>query len=597
MRNLSLSLRWSCSVCLLGVLAGDAFAADATDSAARRVAVLVGANQASPGRRPLLHAHRDAERMADALWTVGRYRRDDVHLLRDPEPARLLEVIAGAARAVAGAPGTVLYFYYSGHADEQALYPAGRALPIETLRRALEATRASVRIGMIDACRGGGWTRTKGMTAEAPFEVKLPLNPGAEGTVLIASSSGLESAHESDVLAGSFFTTHFVAGLRGAADRSENGEVTLTEAFEHAKMLTIRDTARLARETQHPSFAMNLRGRQDLVLAQVAASPSTLTLAQASGPLEVIHLDTGAALLELAPGQRRVRVALPPGRYLVRRFGPGGTWAKEVQVSSAAPTQVAEAELTIAAAGDLAFKSKGPAAIPPLTFSTLPAHKVALGLATGLSFGWSHPVGMFGTSQAGQTAHAASSSEATLLWGLSDRLTWGIATGSFAYRFGERGGWELIPSGGVMGAGYSSIEGWILQSGLGLGARRWFGSEQALTVEAMAMDLYSDFDDLGARWFGRASLGWSGTLADRVTFNAAVGLWTDAPTSIPGQGPVPRTWSAGFGSVQVLGLRQLPLVELYLGSGFSLELHARIRREVNSSSWQYATLMGLAWVF
>ncbi len=71
--------------------------------------------------------------------------------------------------------------------------------------------------------------------------------------MLIASSSGLESAHESDRLQGSFFTYHFTGGLRGAADRNGNGEITMTEAFEYAKERTIRDTLRVASETQHPA--------------------------------------------------------------------------------------------------------------------------------------------------------------------------------------------------------------------------------------------------------------------------------------------------------------------------------------------------------
>lgn len=83
-------------------------------------------------------------------------------------------------------------FYYSGHADTGALYPNGKPLPLAALRERLDDPRATVRVGIIDACRGGGWTRAKGLTSEPPFEVGLPLALSSEGSVLLASSSGVD---------------------------------------------------------------------------------------------------------------------------------------------------------------------------------------------------------------------------------------------------------------------------------------------------------------------------------------------------------------------------------------------------------------------
>ena len=81
------------------------------------------------------------------------------------------------------------------------------------------------------------------------------------GSILLGSSSGLESAHESEALSGSFFTHHLVAGLRGAADRNGDGEVTLGEVFAYAKELTVRDSVLQSEAPQHPSFLVNLSGR------------------------------------------------------------------------------------------------------------------------------------------------------------------------------------------------------------------------------------------------------------------------------------------------------------------------------------------------
>src|SRR5882672_10664227 len=113
-----------------------AFAASA---APRRVAVLVGANRAAVGRLELRYSHSDARSMADALVQVGGFLPDDVHVLLDPEPDTVFFVLDRELALLKAHGGeTLLLFYYSGHADGQALYPAGRPLPFRDLRRRLE---------------------------------------------------------------------------------------------------------------------------------------------------------------------------------------------------------------------------------------------------------------------------------------------------------------------------------------------------------------------------------------------------------------------------------------------------------------------------
>jgi hypothetical protein len=351
--------------CSLALLALPAQADDGPD----RVAVMVGANAAAPGRRPLLFARRDAEKMADVLTSVGGFRPEDVTLLKDPTPAALMQAVQSALARLADRPHALFYFYYSGHADEQALYPGGQPLKLAGLRKLIDEAPVSLKVGVMDACRGGGWTHAKGLSPAEPFAVNWPVNPDSEGSVLIASSSGLESAHESDQLQGSFFTFHFAAGLRGAADVNGNNIVTLTEAFEYAKERTIWDTERMTFEIQHPSYAINLRGRHDLVLANIASSPSTLEISEHEGPLQVIHADSGLKVIELAAGERHLRVAVPPGRYLLRRTTPTGNLIKEIVVLAGAKNTVDEDQLTLVGTSRLAVKS---AAVPGMTVEDLP---------------------------------------------------------------------------------------------------------------------------------------------------------------------------------------------------------------------------------
>ena len=254
----------------------------------------------------------------------------------------------------------MLVFYYSGHADDVALYPAGRMLAMADLKPRLEDPRAKVRIGIIDSCRGGGWTGTKGLTAAEPFDVNVPIGLSNEGSIFIASSSGLENAHESEALRGSFFTHHWNGGLMGAADRNGDGRVTMSEAFEYARTLTIRDTALATQTPQHPSFHMNLSGRQDFTLASVPSRGSALLLEQTQGPLELVNLDSGLVVLESARGPTRLRLALTPGRYLVRRRDPSGIWAREVEIPADGQARLSEEQLQLVRAAALGAKDALP---------------------------------------------------------------------------------------------------------------------------------------------------------------------------------------------------------------------------------------------
>ncbi len=346
------------TVCALVTLVLAPAVASAQHTSIRRVAIVVGANAAPPGRKLLRFAHEDARHMADVLRLAG-FAQTDIHVLRDPEPAAILATLDRALHDLAGKPSQ-LVFYYSGHADTDSLYPNGKALDLGKLRDRLDSASATVRIGIIDACRGGGWTGTKGLTPAEPFEVNLPLRLSNEGSVLIASSSGLEDAHESENLRGSFFTHHWVAGLRGAGDRDSDGSITLGEVFAYAKELTVRDTAMHTSSPQHPSFQFNLRGTHDLTLVTLAGT-SLLTLEQKIGPLQLVHLDSGVVVLEVPRGKRRMKLAVPPGRYLVRREADAKVFAREITVAVGKQTLLAEEELTLVGTSQLAVKGTEPA--------------------------------------------------------------------------------------------------------------------------------------------------------------------------------------------------------------------------------------------
>lgn len=60
-----------------------------------------------------------------------------------------------------------------------------------------------------------------------------------------------------------------------------------------------------------------------------------------------MQLSTGVTIVEAAPGEQVLRLALPPGPYLVRTFRDGRVLSTEVQVKANEATRVEEASLTL----------------------------------------------------------------------------------------------------------------------------------------------------------------------------------------------------------------------------------------------------------
>jgi hypothetical protein len=346
------SLAW-----IIGTVAVSA-SARATPPPMRRVAVVVGANDPPPGRPALRYARDDATELAAVLEQVGGFAPPDVLVLLDPHPGDLLKTLDDARTAMSRTQGDTLFvFYYSGHSDGQALFPHGEPVALADLRTRIEGLGARIRVGILDTCRGGSWTQSKGLSVGPPLSTADLLNLDTEGTALVSSSSGVEDAHEADTVRGSFFTHYLAAGLRGAADRERDGNVTLQEAFDYARDRTVRDTARLASAPQHPSFDLTLRGRQDIVLAVLPASTSALQLSATKAPIEIIHLPSGVTVVDAPVGRQPLRVALAPGRYLVRSLVDGRVYAKEVEIHPGETATLAEDELEATGNQRLAVKS------------------------------------------------------------------------------------------------------------------------------------------------------------------------------------------------------------------------------------------------
>ena len=315
--------------------------------------MLLGVNQGAPDELVLHYAEDDAERMARVLTDVGDFREADRVVLHRVDRRRVLEALESLGRHIASdraaAPdtSTLLVVYYSGHADAEALHLGGSRLTFDELTAAVEAMPVDVRVLVVDACRSGGLTRVKGATPVEPFAISAEDRIAATGTAIITSSSAGEDAQESDALRGGVFTHHFAAGLLGAADASADGAVTLTEAYRYAYAQTLRSTS-LQAVVQHPTYAFDLRGKDDLVLTRPreVEQRGVVGLTEAGSWL-IFEAERGGRLVaevELAgPGS----IALLPGRYLVRRRDQDHVRESEIDVDAASMVSLEPSEMTV----------------------------------------------------------------------------------------------------------------------------------------------------------------------------------------------------------------------------------------------------------
>lgn len=605
---------------LLFMVGGSAFAQSFPPST-RRVAIVVGANEAAPGRQKLRYAHADARLMADVLVRVSRFAREDVHVLLEPHAADVLAVLERVGRSARASNGdAMLVFYYSGHSDGQYVFPNGEPLALAALRDHVIKTGARVRVGILDTCRGGSWTRAKGVSVGAPLDPVDLMDVATEGTALLSSSSGIENAHEADAVGGSFFTHHVVAGLLGAADKSGDGNVTLQEIFEYAKERTVRDSARLASTPQHPSFDVQLRGRQDVVLAQIAASTSALSLSQVSA-LEVIHLGTGVTVVETPPGKKELRLVLVPGRYLVRRVTDGRVYSKEIEVHAGATASLAENQLMLSGNERLALKDAVAPERPYAEQSTPPKNWWELRLALGATTGTRASLGQSVYVPPEQRQEPQLTRELdgafALTYGVTDRLAWTVPIPAFAYRIGNHGAFEVIPRGGLTSIGYSSEEGLIGSLDGGVATRVWvvprlsvvtntsvdwdFAQRSVVYLPSSGQSVATRSDALNLRASGGVlwsvhdavtlhfGLGWAGSAVLRRADLPSVSA-IDVPPARPSSALV-------VGAVQTLGYRPLPLVQVHLSRRFSLDGYASWSFDLGTGDVRDRYLAGFTWAF
>lgn len=389
------------SLRLIGLLAVVFVAGVAhADAPFRRFAVVAGANDGGAERVRLRYAESDAASFARVLGELGGVSPGDVLVLDASQASTLEAGLAAAAKTLGQARATgarvELFFYYSGHSDESGLLLGETALPYQRLRKDIDAIPADVRIAILDSCASGALTREKGGVRRAAFQVDDSAK--VRGTAFLTSASADEPAQESDRLGASFFTHHLVSGLRGVADASGDGRVTLNEAYQYAFHETLAQTEATAAGAQHPYYDMRLVGSGELVITDLRSTSAVLELPAAMDGRLFVRDGAGrlAAEVDKAPGAP-VSLGLVPGSYTVTLDRQGRVTRGSVAVAAGGRTRLDEGTLAQVTVEQTVSRGAEPewrvypvnfTLVPPLAVSGLDSTDVEQQFAVNLIAGY-----------------------------------------------------------------------------------------------------------------------------------------------------------------------------------------------------------------
>ena len=230
----------------------------------KRLAIVFGHNGGQGPRPALRYAEADAARVAKLFAEAGNVAPSNLKLLQGRPVAELFAALDWAKAQVKTDPQTLLFLYVSTHATaEDGLLPGAEQVRWKELKRRITATGAKARVTIIDACQSSGLIETA--AREAPtFTIEAEDKLTVQGDAFITSSASHEPSLEAGQLRGSVFTQHLVAALRGAADLSQDGTVSLDEAYRFAYERTASGES-----GQHPGLAVRLSGYGEIAVTRV----------------------------------------------------------------------------------------------------------------------------------------------------------------------------------------------------------------------------------------------------------------------------------------------------------------------------------------
>jgi len=303
----------------------------------RRFALLVGANHGGKDRVTLRYAVDDARAVQNVLEEMGGIYPRDSRFLANPTRAAFLQEIRTLSGNVKQAKEKFrrveVIFYYSGHSDEENLFLGHDRISYKEFKELITSIGADVRIGILDSCSSGAMTLPKGVKKKPPFLLDSAYD--MKGYAFITSSSATEAAQESFRLKRSFFTHNLISGMRGAADRNQDGRITLNEAYQFAFDGTLTQTEKTMAGPQHPSYHIQMSGTGDVVITEIWKSTAVLVLKEALGGKIYIHNKDNVLVVELnKPAGREIAIGLDAGKYRIINIDGAAIWESKITLES-----------------------------------------------------------------------------------------------------------------------------------------------------------------------------------------------------------------------------------------------------------------------
>lgn len=283
-----------------------------------RSALVVGSNTGAANREQLRYAVKDARSFAEVIQNLGGVAKTSCILLENPDALQIKKAIERLRYTTEKSSNTrirkEILFYYSGHADERGFLLGDEVFDYSLLKTKLNSIDADVRIAIVDACASGNLTREKGGITRPPF--LFDASTQMEGHAYLTSSSQDEAAMESDKIKGSFFTNSLVSALRGGADFNTDGKITLNEAYQFTFNETLKKTEKTITGPQHAGYDIRLKGSGDLVMTDLRAGNSGITIADSLNGNFYIRDDAGALIVEVNKQYSKpMMIGLEAGRY------------------------------------------------------------------------------------------------------------------------------------------------------------------------------------------------------------------------------------------------------------------------------------------
>ena len=213
-----------------------------------KVGLLIGVSEYEPGLNPLPAAVKDIEALRRVLQDPEMGGFDEVKTLANPEPHAMQLAIETLFDS--RTKDDLVLLFFSGHGikdDAGRLYFASRitrknakenlirstAVPASFVHDIMNNSRAKRQAIILDCCFSGAFDL--GLQAKDDGSVDLRTQLGAEGRVVLTSSSSTQYSFEQQGSDLSIYTHYLVEGIEtGAGDTNSDGFVSILELHEYA---------------------------------------------------------------------------------------------------------------------------------------------------------------------------------------------------------------------------------------------------------------------------------------------------------------------------------------------------------------------------